>query len=241
MSSTETSLPTTLRQNPLVENFSIGVASLLIANGGVLVLFFLYDVTLFQLVLVYWCECAWIGIFSGVKLILASIFGSPYENRWVDFSPGASVFTSLLVIGTASGGFFSLLGLMLISILFANDNLALSNPGDDTYNHIGLVVGVSLLLMGSHALSLIINFLILGEFRVARVGSLIALAFQTPCLALFLAIIMSIAFVALTPSIASTAVFAIAVVLVKILLDLRLHLSERREFASSIVGTNVSQ
>ena len=47
------------------------------ANASLLVVYVLYDATLYQLVLVYWCECLWIGIFSALKLIIASRFGSP--------------------------------------------------------------------------------------------------------------------------------------------------------------------
>ena len=133
----------------------LGALALILANAGVLVLFFVHDVTLFQLVLVYWCECAWIGVFSAVKLTVASVFGDPYQNRWADVSPGASVFSSLFVIMFSGSAFITLLGFSLMAILFANDVLALSSPGDDMMNHIGLVLGTSSLLLTAHALSFV--------------------------------------------------------------------------------------
>ena len=205
----------------------LGALALILANAGVLVLFFVHDVTLFQLVLVYWCECAWIGVFSAVKLTVASVFGDPYQNRWADVSPGASVFSSLFVIMFSGSAFITLLGFSLMAILFANDVLALSSPGDDMMNHIGLVLGTSSLLLTAHALSFVTNFLLLGEFRTARVGALVALPFKRS-LALLFAILISLICAALEPRFSSTAAFAVLVIMLKSLWDLWLHFSERR-------------
>jgi Family of unknown function (DUF6498) len=210
-----------------LSRLGVGALVLLLANAGVLILFFTRDVTLFQLVLVYWCECVWIGIFSAIKLIVASIFGDPYNNRWAEVTPGASVFWSLFVIFLSSTAFISLLGFSLMAILFANDVLALSSPGDDMLNHIGLILGTSCLLMTAHALSFITNFLLLGEFRIARVGTLVALPFKR-CLALFFAILISLGCIALLPRFSDTAGFAALVIALKSLWDLWLHVSERR-------------
>jgi len=232
MSTPETFVARTETRLPFVGRFGLGALSLIIANAGLLFLYFGYDVTLFQLVLVYWCECVWVGIFSAIKLMIASIIGDPYENRWANVSPGAAFFTSLCVIIFSSTAFFSLLGIMLLSILFANDALALSNENDEMMNHIGLVLGASFLLMTGHAISLIVNFLVLGEFRTARVRYLVALPFRR-CIALLVAIVVSIAFVAVVPGFANTSAFAVAVILLKILWDIRLHNKERRAFAVS--------
>lgn len=208
----------------------IGAISLIAANTAVLWLYFAYDITLFQLVQVYWCECAWIGVFSAVKLMLASAIGDPYENRWADVSPGSAFLLSLLVIFMTSSAFFSLLGIVLMAILFANDALPLGNPGDAAINHIGLVLGASLFLMAAHAISLVANFLVLGEYKTARVGTLVALPFKR-CLALLFMIATSILFVALVPTYANTTAFAVAVIAMKVLWDILLHISERRGFA----------
>jgi hypothetical protein len=210
--------------------FSLGALSLVVANSGLLVLYFVYDVTLFQLVLVYWCECVWIGAFSAIKLITASMIGDPYENRWAEVSGGAGLFMSLLVIVFSSTAFFSLLGMILLAILFANESLALSSAGDDLYRHIGLVLGVSLLLMAGHAISFVGNFLLLGEYKLARIGMLIALPFKR-CIALLVAILASIVFITTVPGLANTAAFAVIVIVLKGAWDIRLHFSERRELA----------
>ncbi len=216
----------------LIERYGIGAISLVVANTLLLYLFFWFDVTLFQLVLVYWCECAWIGVFSAIKLIIASIAGDPYENSWVHLSSGSSLFTSVLVIGFAGATFLTLLGILLMTILFVNDTLPLGNEADDMLNHIGLVVGASLLLMAAHAISLVANYLVGGEFRTARAGALILLPFRR-CLALLFAVIVSVVFVAFLPAIANTTVFACLVIVVKVAWDFRLHRNERRVLGDS--------
>lgn len=210
----------------------IGAISLIAANTAVLWLYFFYDITLFQLVLVYWCECVWIGVFSAVKLMLASAIGDPYENRWADVSAGSALLISLLVIVMTSSAFFSLLGIVLMGILFANDALPLADAGDVPMNHVGLVFGVSLFLMAAHAVSLIANFLFLGEYKTARVATLVALPFKR-CLALLFMIAVSILFVAMVPALASTTTFAVAVIVMKVLWDMLLHIGERRAFSAA--------
>jgi hypothetical protein len=232
MSAPGTSIARTDARLPFVGRLGLGAISLIIANTGLLTLYFGYDVTLYQLVLVYWCECVWIGVFSAIKLIVASITGDPYENRWADVSAGAALFASLFVIIFSSMAFFMLLGMMLMSILFAADVLALSSPNDSMYNHVGLVLGASFLLMAGHAVSLIVNFIVLGEYKTARVRTLVALPFHRS-LALLVAILVSIAFVTYIPGFANTSAFAVPIILLKLFWDIRLHQKERRAFAVS--------
>lgn len=214
-----------------VTALGIGALSLLLANAVVVICYFLYDMTLFQLVMVYWCECLWIGIASALKLIIASMIGDPYENRWVSFSPGARVFLSCAVIFFASSGFFFLLGMTLMLILIANDSLVLSSPQDDALNQIGLVLGVSLVLLVGHAMSFVVNFLVDREYRVAKVGTLLALPYKRS-LALLTVIALSVVVVMFTQVLASTTAFAVVVIFFKVLWDTALHLSERRGFAA---------
>ncbi|MGB5344619.1 MAG: DUF6498-containing protein [Woeseia sp.] len=214
-----------------VTELGIGALSLLLANAAVMLCYFIYDMTLFQLVMVYWCECLWIGVASALKLVIASVIGDPYENRWVSFSPGARVFLSCAVIFFASSGFFFLLGMTLMLILIANDSLALSSPQDDALNHIGLVLGVSFILLVGHALSFVVNFLFHREYRAAKVGTLLALPYKRS-LALLTVIAVSVGVVMFVPGLASTTAFAVVVILFKVLWDTALHFSERRGFAA---------
>ncbi len=232
MSTPEIQLDRNVSSLSLIQRLGLGAISLIVANTLLLYLYFWYDVTLFQLVLVYWCECVWIGIFSAVKLIAASIAGDPYENAWATFSAGTSLFVSVMIIGFAGSVFLSLLGMMLVSILWVNDVLPLGDPGDEMFNHAGLIIGASALLMIAHAISLVANFFMGGEYKTASVGSLLKLPFKRS-FALLFAIIVSVLVVALVPALANTTVFAVLVILVKIRWDIRLHRKERRMFAES--------
>ncbi|MGB5740459.1 MAG: hypothetical protein WBM54_14040, partial [Woeseia sp.] len=60
-------------QLTVAKELGLGALGLLVANAAMLLCFFAYDLTLFQLVLVFWCECLWIGVASAGKLIAASI------------------------------------------------------------------------------------------------------------------------------------------------------------------------
>ena len=215
---------------PMLGRVGLGALGLAVANASLLIVFFVYDATLFQLVLVYWAECLWIGVFSAIKLLVASLFGSPYESRWVESSRGGAFILSIVVIGLTSSAFFSLLGMLLMLILAANEWLPLGVPDDRSINHIGFVLGVSLLFVAGHGLSLIGNFFWLGEFRRARVATLVMLPFKR-CLALLVAIVVAFAAVAALPAIATTTGFAAVLILAKLGLDLRLHVAERAGFA----------
>ena len=210
----------------------ISALGLLVANAAVVWLIFAFDLTLFQLIFVYWCECVWIGVFNAIKLVVASLIGNPFENRVVEVSPGAAFVTSLLVIVFASSAFFMLLGLILLGILAVSESLTLSSGADEALNQIGLVLGASLVLMAGHAVSFVVNFLLLGEFRHARLGMLVAQPFRR-CGALFAAIVISVALFAVMPRLATTAGFGVLVLVTKIALDLRLHFTERRRFSAT--------
>ena len=215
---------------PTLAGIGLGVLSLVAANAGLILLYFVFQLTFFQLVLAFWCECLWIGIFSAAKLFFASLFGHPYENRWASFSRGGAMLTSIIVIGLVSGTFFSLLGLLLLLVLGASDQLQQSSSGDEPVALIGVGLGVSFLFLVSHAISFLFHFLIQGEFRRARAGELIMLPFRR-CLSLFAVIVLSFAVVLLLPQLATTAGFGALLICFKLLWDIRLHLTERRAFA----------
>jgi hypothetical protein len=215
-----------------VGRFGYGALSLIAANAGLLVFYFVYGLSLYQLVVVFWCECLWVGLFSALKLITASFLGNPYENRWASVSKASSALMSIFVIGIASGSFFALLGMTLFMIIGAGEMLPQSANAGETLELVGVGLGVSFLFIVSHAVSFVINFLVLGEFRVARVSDLVALPFKR-CLSLLVAMSASFAVIFLVPELASTAVFSAAVIVLKLLGDLRLHLRERQTFAAS--------
>lgn len=208
----------------------LGAISLVSANVGLLVLYFVYDLSLFQLVLVYWWECLWIGLFSALKLIVASVIGNPYENRWATVSRGAAVVTSIVVIGFVSTTFFTLLGFVGMAILWAYDALGAANGDADALDNISVIIGSSLLFLAGHGISFVANFLVLGEFKHAHVGTLMALPFKR-CLAIGVMVVISFLIIIFIPQLASTAAFAAIVIALKLGWDIWLHYRERDRFA----------
>lgn len=229
MSSTPTTASETGGWLPVLGSLGFGALCLVAANIGVLVLYFAYELSLFQLVFVFWCECLWVGFLSALKLVVASVIGSPYENGWASVSRGAALFMSIIVIAFAGGTFLSLLGMTLMMFLAAIETLPQSLNADDGLEVVTVGLGVSMLLLASHSISFVINFLLAGEFRAARVLDLAVLPFKR-CLALLVAMITSFAVIAFVPILANTAGFAAVVIVLKLLWDLRLHLKERHAF-----------
>jgi hypothetical protein len=211
----------------LLTRAEAGVISLLAANLGVLILFFAYNLNLFQLAVVYWWECLWIGIFSALKLIVASVIGSPYENDYVDFSRGSSVLTSVVAIGFVSTEFLTIFGFLGMAILFAFKTLSEVNDIDLLVDGMGTIFLFSVLFLISHGISFFVNFIGFREFKTARVGPLLALPFKR-CFALIGVVAVAFACVYWIPAFANTTGFAIALILVKLLWDYRLHKRERR-------------
>ncbi len=211
---------------------SFSMLSLIAANVGILVVFLVYELSLFQLVFVFWCECLWIALFSALKLVTASVLGSPYENEWASVSKGAAVLMSIIVIAFTGGAFLSLLGMTLMMFFAAVETLPQSLRADDGLEVATVGLGVSVLFLVSHSISFVINFVLLGEFRLARAFDLAVLPFKR-CLALLVGMIASFAVIAFVPVLASTSGYAAVVVVLKLFWDFRLHLKERSTFADA--------
>ena len=209
---TQANQPLAARQ-PLAR-FGIGTAGVLLANVGFLSFFLVYDLSLYQLVLIYWCECFWVGVFSFLKLLVASLIGDPFANRHVHVSRGSSLFFSVIAAWFTSGLFF-------FSPAFDS-----ADAHGVQLEHLGFILGASLLLAAGHAISFIANFLVLGEFKQARFAQLLALPFKR-CLAMLGAVIIAFAVMLALPDIATSTVFAAILIMLKVVADYRLHCAER--------------
>lgn len=204
--------------------------SLLAANAGFLALFLVFDLSLFELVVVYWLELLWIGLFSGLKLLTASLFGSPYENRWIDVSAGVAFFMSLIAIVKSAGLFFTLLVAAGLILLVAHEAMT-GIPGEEfAETEAPLLLKCSLLFLIGHALSFVINFLVLGEFRRARAVSLLWLPFKRS-IALLAIVAGGLAAIVQWPGLFNATGFALALIILKLAADWFLHSRERASFA----------
>ena len=239
MSAPHADLGNSALPTPVIGRLGLSAISLIVANATVLFLLLHYDLSPIQVVLVYWCECVWIGLFSAAKLALASVIGDPYENRWATFSKGSALLISIVTIFFCSSAFFSVLGAVLVLVVSVQHLLGAANSGLEALEHIPLVLGTSMVLLVSHGISFVVNFLIRGEYRRARFGDLITLPFKRS-LALLAAILLSLIVVVLVPWLANTTLFAAIVIALKVLWDLRLHNRERQVFAASGGGNATS-
>lgn len=95
---------------------------------------------------------------------------------------------------------------------------------------LGPVFGSSVLFLIGHGLSFVVNFLVGGEFRNARVTALLTLPFVR-CVALIGAIVLAFTAAWLLPGFANTTGFVILLILIKLGWDYVLHLRERKAFA----------
>ena len=122
---------------------SFAALSLFAANAGMLLIYFALDLTLFQLVFVYWWEALWIGLFSGLKLLTASLLGDPYNNRWVDVPRSASFFVSLFAVVKSGAAFITLLALSGVALVFAQQEMTGVDGNDFVREQAGLILKCS--------------------------------------------------------------------------------------------------
>jgi hypothetical protein len=200
--------------------------ALLAANAGMLFLYFALDLSLFQLIVVYWFEGLWIGLFSGLKLLIASLFGSPYDNRWIDVSPGSGFLLSLIALVKSGGLFMTILALSGLALMVANEALTGTASEEFLRAQLPLLFRCSLLFLAGHGLSFLINFLMLGEFRRASAGALLWLPFKRS-IALFVTIVAALTAVQTWPGALGATGFAALLIAMKLVWDWRLHGRER--------------
>jgi len=211
---------------------AVAALSLFAANAGMLFLYVALDLTLFGVVFVYWFEALWVGLFSGLKLLTASLFGDPYENRWIDVSRGSGFFISLFAIIKAGGAFLVILALTGVALVVAHEGLTGIDGNEFVSEQAPLLLKCSLLFLVGHGLSFAINFLIRGEFRHARAGTLLTLPFKRS-IALFVTIVAALTALQTWPGLLTYTTFSLLLIVVKLTWDYFLHVRERRAFSAS--------
>lgn len=210
----------------------VAALSLFAANAGMLFLYFALDLTLFELVVVYWFEALWVGLFSGLKLLTASLFGDPYENNWIEVSRGSGLFISLFAIVKSGGAFLMILVLTGVALVVAHEGLTGVDGNDFVSEQAPVLLKCSLLFLAGHGLSFVINFLMLGEFRHARAGTLLWLPFKRS-IALFVTIVAALTALQKWPGVLTYTTFALLLISVKLAWDYFLHTRERRSFSNA--------
>lgn len=217
---------------PFIARWGLHSMGVLAANAIVLLIAVAKDLSLIEILLVYCCESVWIAVFGALRLIVASIFGDPYQNRWVGLSRGSSLFASIVIIFLVSSTYLWIPGVAFGGVLVAEHMLSVPAAEIDDLQHLWLVLGTSAVFLVSHGLSFLAGFLALGEFRRARMWDLVFFPLKRS-LALLVSIAVGLAIVVLLPAIASTLTFVLVVVVLKLLLDLWLYREPRSALAAS--------
>lgn len=225
-----------LERTSLVARVGIGAICLFAANISLLLVFYAFELSLFRLAVVYWWECVWVGLFSALKLLVASILGDPWQNRFANVSRGAGIFLSLLVIWVVGGvflGLFGFAGLLLFSPFF--DQLEQIQAHEIFRSSQG-VFGAALVLLASHGVSFIVHFLLGGEFKKASMLALVVLPFKRN-LATVACIGVAVTCSLATPALATSSAFAAVLLIAKIIGDYALHRAERNSLQALKVPT----
>ncbi len=217
----------------------LAAMTLLAANTSMLFIYFALDLTLFQVILVYWWEAFWIGLFGGLKLLTASLFGDPYENKWIHVSRGSSFLISILAIAKSGAAFITMLALTAYALVLAHEALT-GIPGNNFMtDQIELILKCSVLFLVGHAISFIINFVLRGEYQHARMSTLIWLPFRR-CIALLVTVVAGLIFIVAYPGLLSYTSFALILIGSKLAWDFMLHRRERQTLASDRHIDNLS-
>jgi hypothetical protein len=204
-----------------------GVAiSLIVGNLGALYYSFIWDFSLYQVVVMFMTECVWIGAFSALRLIVASLFSRPYDTKNVGVSPGISLLISGFLIWTLGARFFALIGAILVSLVFVGWKFGDLSGVGMFVEIAGAAILASFPLLIGHTAWFFWDFLIQGEYRTARPGELLERPF-VGCRGLLAAIAVALGATVLLPGLATTSAFAILVILGKAALDVRVYLRER--------------
>ena len=204
--------------------------SVLLANLGVLLFYFYFDLSLLQLVFVYWWECVWIGAFAWLKMLVVSIFAKPFDTQRVNVSRGLSFVLTLIVLSFVAGKYLGLLGLIALAVAWvAVEVLGYEGIGF-LHEMIDPVLLVSLWLLLSHLFLFVSRFLLGGEFRAARYSGLIAWSYAR-CGTLLIAMIAGLVFIALFPE--QAPLFAAVLIVVKFCGDCLLTQVEMRPSAAA--------
>lgn len=214
--------------------FAGAAAGLVLANLAALSFYVARDFTPFQLLVMFVMECLWIGVFNALRLMAASLHGTPYDSRNVDVSPGLSVVLSILMIGTLGARYLGLVALTFAGIVFVQMNLADMDVHDFIEQTLDAVVASGSSLFLGHAVSFVLDDLVRGEYRTARVGDLVKWPFRR-CFGLMLAVALALGAASAWPSFADTTTFALLAIGCKIVIDLRLYLHERARFSVRVI------
>ncbi|MEM7504435.1 MAG: DUF6498-containing protein [Pseudomonadota bacterium] len=194
------------------------VIVLFAANTTVLLLCIAYELTGAELVVVYWWESLWIGGLCIVKTVTAVLLGGAGQR------PRTAAMGTIVAVIFSASVVLSLVGLAIQTQFGDAEPLNARMP---SWRDLGMLFGVSLILLSGHTFSFLVNFLALGEFKTARHPALVRLPWlRSAPIGCAIAVLVAAGLV--LPAVTASWRFAALLAILKLLLDYRMHLHERR-------------
>jgi len=217
----------------------VSAISLVVANLIVAIVVITQKWGFYSVILVYWFEAVIIGLYNLLRMIVVCWFGEPLGRRM-----GVKDGLSRLVLSVVVGGFFIMkwgafaLGLGFL-VASAPAFFAEAKDSEQLFSIMNALEAVgegvltaALVLLISHGVSFVLNFLIRGEYKRSNVLILLVKPYARMILVL---VVMVLGFIATyyTNDLTGATGFAVAIVLVKLTVDLVSHAFEHRKRESA--------
>lgn len=191
----------------------------LAANLGVLAIALVNGLGPWQLLIVYWWEGVWIGLFNALRILTASLIGRPWDTENTGVSRGAGLLLSLLLVGFFGAKYLGFLGAVGIALLL----IPTESGWADLHELVGeggraIALSSGVLVLG-HAASFVLEFLVGGEFRRVRPLALLFRPYLR-CAGLVVSVIVAGLAAWRMPALANASAFALVVIAVKAGIDL---------------------
>jgi hypothetical protein len=192
----------------------------------------------YSIIMVYWWEAVIIGFYNLGRMFVVCLFGDPLGKR-----VGIESVLARLVLAIVLGGFFIVkfggfaigLGLMVMAapaVLAQGDNSNDIVAIADGLDAVGAAVMTAVaMLFLSHGVSFLMNFLGRREFKRSNVLLLLFRPYARMVLMLIV-LLLGFAAAAFVPALGRTTAFAVAIVLLKLLVDLASHKFDHRRRAA---------
>ena len=221
----------------------LAAAALLIANLIVAVAVLRHQWGYYQLLLIYFCEAIIIAIFNVGKIFVVFLVGTPFGKR-IDaggvFTRLVSVTVLIVVFGAKFVVFAFGLGLLvtMVPAFLAGSE---AGAGEHVWTALqsvgpGLSTAIKALFL-SHGISFLVNFLLRGEYKKAKILLLLFWPYARMSLtALVLALGLLLA--KFIPWLRGSVAFVVAILAVKLAADLVSHLIEHNRVFGATTSKN---
>ena len=184
----------------------------------------------YEIIIVYWCEAVIIGGYNFARMCMVGLAGRPF-GKSIDMGPGSRLFLVIVVLGffvVKFGGFALTMG-FLVAAVPAFLQHAQDAAGHEIWKGLravgsGVAIAVAVLVI-SHGISFVMNFLLRREYENANLLVLLFWPYVRMSLVMF-TLAAGLVAAKLVSSLDTSTTFGVVIVLVKLAADLLMHLVE---------------